>query len=176
MQIPPESVSHIFILLWRLSLAFLKIRAHSWLTVKLSSTRTSRPLSTELLYSRSALSLYWCIGLFLPKFRTLHLPLLNLMRFFSAQLSSVCRSHWMAAQPSGVPAPPPSFVSLANLLRVHSVPSSRSVMNKLNNTGPSTDPWGPPLATGLQLDSAAGHNPLSSAIQPVLNPPHCPLI
>jgi len=27
-------------------------------------------------------------------------------------------------------------------------------MKKLNKTGPSTDPWGTPLVTGLQLDSA----------------------
>jgi len=38
------------------------------------------------------------------------------------------------------------------LLRVHSNSSSRSLMKKLNKTGPSTDPWGTPLVTGLQLD------------------------
>jgi len=27
-------------------------------------------------------------------------------------------------------------------------------MKKLNKTGPSTDPWGTPLVTCLQLDSA----------------------
>ena len=53
----------------------------------------------------------------------------------------------MAAQPSGVSTPPPSLVSSANLLRVHSNSSSRSLMKKLNKTGPSTDPWGTPLVT-----------------------------
>ena len=48
-------------------------------------------------------------------------------------------------------------------------------MKKLNKAGPSTDPWGTPLATGIQL-SATDDYPLSSAIQPVLNPPHWPLI
>jgi len=43
-------------------------------------------------------------------------------------------------------------VSSANLLRVHSNSSSRSLMKKLNKTGPSTDPWGTPLVTSLQLD------------------------
>jgi len=43
---------------------------------------------------------------------------LNLIRFLSAQLSSLSRSRWMAAQPSGVSTTPPSFVSSANLLRV----------------------------------------------------------
>lgn len=32
------------------------------------------------------------------------------------------------------------------------------------------------LVTGLQLDCATGHSPLSSASQPGLNPPHYPLI
>ena len=56
----------------------------------------------------------------------------------------------MAAQPSGVSTTPPSLVSSANLLRVHSNSSSRSLMKKLNKTGPSTDPWGTPLVTGLE--------------------------
>lgn len=38
----------------------------------------------------------------------------------------------MAAQPCGASATTPSFVSLVNLLRVHSVPSSRLLMNMLN--------------------------------------------
>ena len=60
----------------------------------------------------------------------------------------------MAAQSSGVSTTPPSLVSSADLLRVHSNSSSRSLMKKLNKTGPSTDPWGTPLVTGLQLDTA----------------------
>jgi len=36
-------------------------------------------------------------------------------------------------------------------------------MKKLNKTGPSTEPWGTPLVTGLQLDSVPlsirGNNP-----------------
>jgi len=60
----------------------------------------------------------------------------------------------MAAQRSGVPTTPLSSVSSANLLRVHSVPSSSSLMKKLNKIGPSTDPWGTLQVTGLQLDSA----------------------
>ena len=138
----------------RMPLAFLAARAHCWLMVNLSSTSSPRSLCTELLSSRSAPSLYWCMGLFFPRCRTLHLPLLNLIRFLSAQLSSLSSSHWMAAQPSGVSTTPPSLVSSANLLRVHSNPSSRSLMKKLNKIGPSTDPWGSPLLTGLQLDSA----------------------
>jgi len=43
-----------------------------------------------------------CMGFFLP---TLHLPLLNCMAFLSALFSSLLRSLWMAAQPSGVLLP-----------------------------------------------------------------------
>jgi len=43
----------------------------------------------------------------------------------------------MAAQPSGVSTTPPSLVSSANLLRVHSNSSSRLLMKKLNKTGPN---------------------------------------
>lgn len=54
-----------------------------------------------------------------------------------------------------------SFVSFGDLLRVHSGPSSRSVMKMLNRTDPSTDPSrgtdsdGPPAAL-----PATDHNPL----------------
>ncbi|KAK4809169.1 hypothetical protein QYF61_006427 [Mycteria americana] len=43
---------------------------------------------------------------------------------------------------------PPSLVSSANGLRVHSIPSSRSLIKTLNRTGPNTEPWGTPLVTG----------------------------
>lgn len=51
-------------------------------------------------------------------------------------------------------------------------------MNKLNNTGPSIDLFGTALATGFQLhvDCATNGNLLSSAVQPVLNLPHHPLL
>jgi len=131
----------------RIPLAALAARAHCWLMVKLLSTRTPTSLSAELSSIRYARSLYWCIGLFLMRCRTLHLPLLSLIRFLSAQHPSLSRSRWIAAQPSHVSTTPPSSVSSANLLRVHSNSSSRSLMKKLNKTGPSTDPWGTPLLT-----------------------------
>ena len=61
----------------------------------------------------------------------------------------------MIAKPSGVPATPPSFVSSRNLPMEDSIPLSRSPMKMLSKTGRSTKPWGAPLATGLQLDSAS---------------------
>ncbi|PKU43429.1 hypothetical protein llap_6262 [Limosa lapponica baueri] len=95
--------------------------------VNLLSTRTPRSLSAELISSGSDPNLYHCVELFLPQCSTLHLPLFNFIKFLSAQLSSLYRSRNMVAQPSGVSATPPSFVSSANLLRVHSVPSSQVI-------------------------------------------------
>lgn len=45
------------------------------------------------------------------------------------------------------------FVPPANLPRVDTIPSSRSLTSTLNETGLNTDTWGTPLFTGLQLDS-----------------------
>ena len=62
---------------------------------------------------------------------------------------------------------PLSFVSFADLLRVHSVPSSRSVMKMLNRTGLSTDPRGGTASDGPPAGlPATDHNPLIQAVQP----------
>ena len=45
-----------------------------------------------------------------------------------------------------------SLVSSTNLLRVHLMPSSVSLMKMLKSTSPKTDPWGTPLVTGLYLN------------------------
>ncbi|KAK4813748.1 LOW QUALITY PROTEIN: hypothetical protein QYF61_023684 [Mycteria americana] len=52
--------------------------------------------------------------------------------------------------PSSRSTLPPKLVSSANLLRVHSIPSSRSLIKILNKTGPKTEPWGTPLRTVLR--------------------------
>lgn len=51
---------------------------------------------------------------------------------------------------------------------------SKSLMNKLNNTGLSIDHWRTSLATGLKLDCATDYNPQSSASQSVPYPPQRP--
>jgi len=68
------------------------------------------------------------------------LALLNLMRFTWAHFSSLSRSLWMAFHPSGVSTAPFSLVSSANLLRVHSLLLSMSLMKLLNSTRPNMDP------------------------------------
>ena len=82
-----------------------------------------------------------------------NLLLLNRIRFFPIQLSSLYRSYWIAAQPAGMSATPPSIVSWANFLRVDSIPSSRSLTRMLNMIGPSYHLWTTLLVTGLQLDT-----------------------
>jgi len=114
------------------TMGLLATKAHCWLTAHLLSTRTPRSFSEELLSSISVPNLYWCMQLFLPTCRTLHLPLLNLIRFLFVQPSSLSRSHWMAVQTSGVSTTPFSFVSSANLLRVGSIPLSWSLMKMSN--------------------------------------------
>lgn len=89
------------------------------------------------------------MDLCLPRWWTLHVPLLNFMRFLHTQLSWLWRSLWMAAQPCRLSTAPLSFVS-ANLVRVYSSSLSRSLLNKLSKIRPSTDPWGALLTRGLQ--------------------------
>ena len=101
-----EREDHLFSMYPRIPLAFLAVRAHCWLMAKLLFTRTPRSFCTELLSSRSSPKLYQCMQLLLSECRTLYLLLLNFIRFLSAQLSSLSWSHWMAAQPSDIPATP----------------------------------------------------------------------
>jgi len=99
-----------------------------------------RSFSAKLLSSCMFPSVYWCKVLFLPWGRTLRFLLSNFTRFLSAHFSSLLWSLWMAAQPCGISAALPSFVSLAHLQRVHSALSSRSFIKVLNRTGRSIYP------------------------------------
>ncbi|XP_032838773.2 uncharacterized protein LOC104362216 isoform X2 [Tyto alba] len=60
----------------RWPLPFFAARVHCWLVIILS-TRTPRSFSAKLLPSQSALSVYGCLGLFMPRGRILHFFLLN---------------------------------------------------------------------------------------------------
>ena len=145
--------------------------------LKLDSTRITRSFSAKPLSSWSAPSLYWCLVLFLYRCRTLHFPLLNFMRFPSVHLSSLSRFLRMAAWPSGISGTPHSFVSSADLLKVHSVPSSRSSMKMLNGTGPSINPWGNTTSDWCPAGlCSVEKNLLSAAVQLLVSPTHCPFI
>jgi len=43
-------------------------------------------------------------------------------------------------------------MSFANLVKTHSMPSSRSLIKIVNRTSPSIYPWETPLMTSCQLD------------------------
>jgi len=58
----------------------------------------------------------------------------------------------ITAQPSDVSTAPSSFILSVNLLRVHSVPVSRSLMKMWNSIDPGVSPWVTPLVTCLQVD------------------------
>lgn len=56
-----------------------------------------------------------------------------------------------------------------NLLRVHSVPVSRSLTKMLKSTGLEVEPWGTPLSNGHQSSPrhrAVDYNPLAVIILP----------
>ncbi|KAK4829093.1 hypothetical protein QYF61_002044 [Mycteria americana] len=84
--------------------------------------------------------------------RTQHLALLNFIQLASAHRSSLSRSPCRAFLLSSRSILPPNLVSSANLLRVHLIPLSRSLIKILNRTGPSTEPSGTPLVTSCHLD------------------------
>lgn len=82
----------------RMKPTFSATRAHCWLMVSALTTGTPRAFSAEPLSICSAPSVYWCMGLFLSRFRALPFPLL--------------RSLQMAAQPPSVSATPSSLIYL----------------------------------------------------------------
>lgn len=78
--------------------------------------------------------------------------LLNSMTFLSSEFSSLLRSLWMEAWVFGVSTTLPGFVSTENLPRFPLPHHLYQLMEMLNRTGPSTDPWSALLVTGLQLE------------------------
>jgi len=90
--------------------------AQCWLMTNLLATRTPKAFTAELLSRRSAPNLHWWMLLFLLSCETLHLLLLNLIRFFCPALQSV-QVFLKAAQPSGMSATPHSSVSSNVMLK-----------------------------------------------------------
>ena len=75
-----------------MQLAFWAASMNCWLMLSLSSTRTPKFFYTGLLSIGSSPSLYSCPGLLQSRCSTLHLDLLNLIRFTWAHFSSLSRS------------------------------------------------------------------------------------
>ena len=140
-------------------LSFFATSVHCWLMVHLLSTKILGSFSVSFLPSNWAQACVGAWAYFSMGPGVCSFPLLNSMRFPSAHFSSLLRSLWMEAQPSGVSATPPSFVLSADFPRVLSASGSSS-LTKIHGTGPSIDIWGTPLMPGLQLD----FGPLTTAL------------
>ncbi|TRZ26652.1 hypothetical protein HGM15179_000423 [Zosterops borbonicus] len=78
-------------------------------------------------------------GIALTQLQPLHLALLNLLGFPWVHYLSLSESFWMASCPSGLSAAPLGLVSSANLLRVHLIPLSMSLIKASNSTNPNMD-------------------------------------
>ncbi|KAK4826465.1 hypothetical protein QYF61_009192, partial [Mycteria americana] len=142
-----------------LQLAFWAVSAHCRLMSSFSSISTPKSFSAGVLSITSSPSLDRNQELPQPRCRTLHLALLNLLRFTQAHFSSLPRSLWMTSHPSGMSTAPLSLVSSANLLKVHLISLSMSLMKILNSTGPTVDLY-----------------PLDETIQPIPYPLNSPPI
>lgn len=119
----------------KMLLAFFATKVYSRLMTISLTTSASRFFFAKLLCIQLVASIYWCQGLSLPVCRILHFLLLNSMSFLLTHISSLLRALWIVVQPTGVSGQ--SFVSSANLMRVHSTSSSGSLIKMLNRIGPS---------------------------------------
>ena len=106
----------------RLLLVFQAASAYFWLMSSFSSVRTAKSFSVELFSMSSSPSLYFYLGLPCSRCNTLHLALLNLIKFSRSHFLSVSMSLLMISLPSIASTASLSLVSPANLLRVHSIP------------------------------------------------------
>ena len=154
-------------------LAFWAASAHCWLVCYASPTSNA-----QVLLGRAALKPFipqpvLMLGIPVTKVQDFALGLVELHSQGSHRPNpqALSRSLWMASLPSSKWIVPLSLVTSANLLRLHSISPSTSLMKMLNNTGPSTDPWRTSLVTGLHLDvEPLTVNSLEAAIQPVPYP------
>ena len=88
-----------------------------------------------------------------PKCIIAHLSRLNSICQSSDHLNNSIRSCLSLSLSSSDPTLATNFVSSANLSTVLRIPSSISLINTMNSTGPNTDPWGTPLNTHSQPDA-----------------------
>jgi len=100
----------------------------------------------------------------------LHFGLLNLFRFTWARLLSLPRYVWIASPPSALSSAPLSSVSSADLLRVHSIPSSISLIKKSQDRPQWDTIHHQPPPGHRTID----HNPLAVTFQPIPYSPNSP--
>lgn len=128
-----------------------KLPGHCQLVTHLGkSPKTTRSFVAELQSSGAVPVCADTWGYFSPGAGSCPCPCWPSLGFSLSQFSSLPRSSWKAAEPSGVSATPSVCVSKP----AEGYPFVQ-VIDKQVMAGPSIDPWGTPLARGLQLDSTA---------------------
>ena len=111
------------------------------------------------------------MGLLWPKCRTWHLTLLKLIQLTLAHRSRLSRSLCRAFLPSIRSTLPPNLVSSGNLLKVHLIPSSRTLIKDHKQNCPQY--WALVNTTCVQLPPGFNsilHHSLSLSVQPVFYP------
>lgn len=114
---------------------------HTLLThTEMLLTSTHRSLSAGLFSRKFSSSLYLCPTLLHPRCRIWHLGLSKFIPLTTAKSTNLSSCHCKASCPSRETTAPLTLASSENLLKVHSTPSSRSLINRSNGIGPRIAP------------------------------------
>lgn len=118
--------------------------------LSLLCTRTLRSFSAELFPDNwtSAWIVAWIYSIADEGFAIM----LNYMRGLVVHLSSLPWFLWLEALPSSMLTTKANLVLFTNLLRLHFILLSKTLMKILNSLFLTIDPWGKPLVTGCQMD------------------------
>jgi len=116
-------------------LVLLVTCTHCWLMFSQLLTNTPRSFSSEQFSIHFSPGLYHCMGLLWPKCGIYHFPLLNALQLDASHWSRLFRSLCAAFLHSSRSMLSPNLVLSVNLLRVHSIPPSVSLMKILKKTG-----------------------------------------
>lgn len=120
-------------------------------------TSTSTYFFARLLWSQLTHGVYWCMRLFLPKVQDCAVHFVVFLDISVGAVLQPAEVPLCDSTPMGPITHSPSFVWSENMVRVHSVSFSRSLMKKLNSPGPSTSSWSTLLLTGTPLHPAGLH-------------------
>lgn len=86
--------NHLLWLVARILPAFFPLRALCCFIIRLLSTMTPRSITAEIFSIQSVLSLYWNMGMFVPRGRTSQFIFLNSMSCLSSHFSNLLKSLW----------------------------------------------------------------------------------
>lgn len=138
--------------------------AHCWPMLSLLSTITPKSFSSELLFIHSSPSMYLYPVLLCSWCRPQHFPLMkfNFMLLMIVQCWNLSTCICKTSHSSRASTTHSSLVLSANLLRMYSTPTSRSLIKMLDWNDPRIEPWGTLLVPAQH--SPVSCNPLGLAI------------